>query len=636
MVRPINSTPEKRSVTRLLDMIFSITPSISAKDSLLTRLGLAMGTIAFLSFISMVVSTSIADNSLGKANAINVAGSLRMMSYRLLSHAESGATKANIIEATAEFQNRLDTLEGFVVARAADYSALPKQFAAVHDMWENDIGPATRDLHGPEGDVTLQQLQRLIPLFVEQINGVVSLIEEDLEQKIALLKSLQIALLAMTVVVCIVTMWMMMNQVVRPLRDLLSAASRVRDKDFSAKAHHTDQDELGQLGLAFNTMVSEIATTYNNQNQLISDRTRELTESNRSLELMYKSALQLSGNNITSSSLKLLLDEIEQELDLGAGTVCISEHGVYPAHRLTSNLLKSDIEKLCGERDCETCFNKGHTPLSQASTDAQGMIFVPLKDMGSITGVMPFKLHASGNIPAWKIRVLEAISSNLSMAMSKMQHQEEQHRVAVLEERSTIARELHDSIAQSLSYLRIQVARLEKNHLTPEHQQDIVAELKTGLASAYKELRELISAFRLKIDERGFQMALIETTEEFSRRCNLQIQCRNDLPPTLLSANEEIHVLRIIREALANIEKHAHANSVEIFATITDSGLVSIRIADNGVGIGDAKSPENHYGLIIMEDRAQSLGGVIHIQNGQISGTEVVLTFTPEKSVIEI
>ena len=251
-------------------MIFSITPSISAKDSLLTRLGLAMGTIAFLSFISMVVSTSIADNSLGKANAINVAGSLRMMSYRLLSHAESGATKANIIEATAEFQNRLDTLEGFVVARAADYSALPKQFAAVHDMWENDIGPATRNLHGPDGEVTLHQLQRPIPLYVEQINGVASLIAEDLEQKIALLKSLQIALLAMTVVVCIVTMWMMMNQVVRPLRDLLSAASRVRDKDFSAKAHHTDQDELGQLGLAFNTMVSEIATTYNNQNQLIS------------------------------------------------------------------------------------------------------------------------------------------------------------------------------------------------------------------------------------------------------------------------------------------------------------------------------------------------------------------------------
>lgn len=80
---------------------------------------------------------------------------------------------------------------------------------------------------------------------------------------------------------------------------------------------------------------------------------------------------------------------------------------------------------------------------------------------------MPFKINTSESLPPWKIRVLEAIGSNLSMALSKMQHQEELHRVAVLEERSVIARELHDSIAQSLSYLRIQVARLEKNISRP-------------------------------------------------------------------------------------------------------------------------------------------------------------------------
>jgi two-component system nitrate/nitrite sensor histidine kinase NarX len=263
------------------------------------------------------------------------------------------------------------------------------------------------------------------------------------------------------------------------------------------------------------------------------------------------------------------------------------------------------------------------------------MIFIPMKHMGSINGVMPFRLNTDIELPDWKFRVLEAIGSNLSMALSKLQHQEEVHRIAVLEERSTIARELHDSIAQSLSYLRIQVARLEKNHLPPEHQNEIVAELKSGLATAYKELRELISAFRLKIDERGFQTALFETAEEFRRRCNLQIDCHNQLSPTLLSANEEIHVLRIIREALANIEKHAGASNVTINASVTEHGVVAVQITDNGVGIGDAKSPENHYGLIIMEDRAQSLDGVITIRNRDQGGTEVLLTFVPEKSNVD-
>lgn len=593
-----------------------------------------MGTIAFLSFISMALSTSIADNSLGKANAINSAGSLRMMGYRLLSYAESGAPTAKIAGAAADFQARLDTLEGFVVSRAADYSELPKRFDQVHATWEKNIAPNLLNAHGQPNAAELKTLEKQIPLLVEQINGVVTLIEEDLEQKIALLRSLQIALLVMTVAVSLITMWMMRNQVVKPLKDLLAAASRVRDKDFSARVRHTDQDELGQLGVTFNMMVSEIAATYDNQRKLIAERTHELTESNRSLELMYKSALQLSDNNITSASIKELLDEIERELDLGAGTVCISEHGIFPAHRLSSNLIKSDIEKLCGDRGCEDCFKKSLNSPLQSNCDYQEMIFVPIKDRGSITGVMPFRLNASDPVPEWKIRVLEAIGSNLSMALSKMQHQEELHRIAVLEERSVIARELHDSIAQSLSYLRIQVARLEKNHLAPDDQHEIVNELKTGLASAYKELRELISAFRLKIDERGFHAALAETSDEFGRRCNLKIACVNELSPTLLSANEEIHVLRIIREALANIEKHAHASEVSIHAGTSETEQVIVSITDNGIGIGDKTSPADHYGLIIMNDRAHSLGGTIAIKNGAQSGTIITLTFTPEKSLI--
>ncbi len=616
-------------------MIFSMIPNVSLKDSLLVRLGLAMGTIAFLSFISMVLSTSIADNSLGKANAINSAGSLRMMSYRLLNYAESGVSTNTITQATAEFQLRLDSLEDFVVSRAADYSELPAKFEQIHQSWDQSLSPKLLSLHGKKNEVVLKSLNQEIPAFVAQISGIVSLIEEDLERKIALLKSLQIALLAMTIAVCVITMWMMKNQVARPLKDLLSAAKRVRDKDFSAKAHHTDQDELGQLGVTFNMMVSEIAETYNNQKRLIAERTQELTDSNRSLELMYRSALQLSESNFTSGSLKELLNDIERELDLGSGTVCISENGALPAHRLTSNLQKTDIEKLCGERGCEDCFQKSLSSPDTAEKDDQKMIYVPIKDMGSITGVMPFRIKSESAVPAWKVRVLEAIGSNLSMALSKMQHQEELHRIAVLEERSVIARELHDSIAQSLSYLRIQVARLEKNELTPEHHHEIVKELKSGLASAYKELRELITAFRLKIDERGFHAALAETADEFSRRCNLRVQWRNDLPPTLLSANEEIHVLRIIREALANIEKHAHATIVAINASVSDNQVVAIQITDNGVGIGDTKSPENHYGLIIMEDRAQSLDGVITIRSREQGGTEVLLTFVPEKTAID-
>ena len=205
-------------------MHFSLISPNAIKDSLLARLGLAMGTIALLSFISMTLSTSIADNSLGKANAINSAGSLRMMSYRLLSYAQADAPAKTIAEAASEFQNRLDALEGFVISRAADYSELPARFSQVHASWDKKLSPLLLGLGGTSDPRFITSLEQLIPELVEQINGVVYLIEVDLERKIALLRSMQIALLVMTIMVCLVTMWMMKNQVVRPLKELLRAA----------------------------------------------------------------------------------------------------------------------------------------------------------------------------------------------------------------------------------------------------------------------------------------------------------------------------------------------------------------------------------------------------------------------------
>src|SRR5574343_1131136 len=139
-------------------MILSTNPNISIKDSLLARLGLAMGTIAFLSFISMALSTSIADNSLGKANAINLAGSLRMMSYRLLSYAESQSQENDIGKAVTEFQTRLETLEGFVVLRAADYSELPARFSQVQKHWTELISPALLSLQSKPSATIVRQL----------------------------------------------------------------------------------------------------------------------------------------------------------------------------------------------------------------------------------------------------------------------------------------------------------------------------------------------------------------------------------------------------------------------------------------------------------------------------------------------
>lgn len=142
-------------------MNFSALSSISLKDSLLVRLGLAMGTITLLSFISMALSTLIADNSLGKANAINSAGSLRMMSYRLLSYAQTGASPDMIAAAVNEYQAKLAGLEDFVISRAADYSELPTKFRQVHQTWDQVLVPIYLGLDGAPDTRELDKLKKL-------------------------------------------------------------------------------------------------------------------------------------------------------------------------------------------------------------------------------------------------------------------------------------------------------------------------------------------------------------------------------------------------------------------------------------------------------------------------------------------
>jgi two-component system nitrate/nitrite sensor histidine kinase NarX len=203
--------------------------------------------------------------------------------------------------------------------------------------------------------------------------------------------------------------------------------------------------------------------------------------------------------------------------------------------------------------------------------------------------------------------------------------------LAVFEERSLLARELHDSIAQSLSYLQIQVTRLEKSLDRGGDTRAIALELKQGLSGAYRELRELIVTFRLRIDAGGFNVALQQTIAEYSEKLGFPVGLDNNLSDIALSGNEEMHVIRIIREAMANIEHHAQAKQARVSIQVNEAHFVTAEIFDNGKGFDPACTPENHFGVSIMHDRAHILGGRLEVDSAPGAGTSVSLNFLPQK-----
>jgi two-component system nitrate/nitrite sensor histidine kinase NarX len=190
---------------------------------------------------------------------------------------------------------------------------------------------------------------------------------------------------------------------------------------------------------------------------------------------------------------------------------------------------------------------------------------------------------------------------------------------------------LHDSIAQSLSYLKIQVTRLEKCLDQGRDAREIADELKQGLTGAYRELRELIVTFRLRIDERGFNAALQETIQEFSGKLGFPVQLNNALSGLVLLGNEEMHVVRIIREALSNIERHAQASHASVSIAVDALQGITVRVVDDGRGFDPRHTPANHFGVNIMHDRSQILEGELAIESAIGAGTSITLRFLPHK-----
>ena len=601
------------------------------RDSVLVRLGLAMGTLALLSFVSILMSTVIADSSSGKATAVNLSGSLRMMSFRILSEAQQPDKRRQIPGSIEQFERRLHNLERIIEIPRLDQGPLARVNRTVNEHWQSNIRPlalAAAD-HSPEA---LSQLAQDVPGFVQHIDQMVQLIEEDLEKQIRLLRATQFALLGVIIVLSLITSWMLRRYLVSPLADLLRAARTVSQGSFTTRVSRVGSDELGQLGQAFNTMIGEIANMYAHLEEKVDEKTRELLRTNQSLELLYRTSQQLSASDLSLETIQAVLHDIERELELGHSMLCISEQGKLPARPILGDLDPEEKARLCGRDDCRRCFQLAEQPVSEQVADPERrIVVVPLIDAERVNGALPIFIKDAGGLPREKVRILETVGHHISNALANMRRAEEKHRLAVLEERSVIARELHDSIAQSLSYLKIQVTRLEKQLDNPADARIIAQELRHGLNSAYRELRELITTFRLRIDERGFTAALEETIEEYSARLGFDITLANTLAGIVLSGNEEMHVIRIIREALTNSEKHAGATAVGIDIAVDSDYRVKIVISDNGRGFDPSQIPPNHYGTTIMRDRTQSLGGDIHIDSRPGAGTRIVLSFQPQK-----
>jgi two-component system nitrate/nitrite sensor histidine kinase NarX len=584
------------------------------RSSLPARAGLAVILIAVLALASSLSAGLIAWFSQGDAAAINTAGSVRMETYHLSWKLAAGATGEEIIAISDSLQTRLNSQSLKAVLEDGPTAALQISYGKIQQHWNEDLRPALE-----RGDAAYFQVQALP--FVEQLNQFVNLLQRQSEQKQGWQQVIQGMALFTTLFVLLIGLYELQYGVVTPLKELVDATQRFRRGDFKVRVNHQSQDELGELATSFNAMAETIEDSHRTLESQVQQKTLNLQQANAALELLYQSSRSLATRLANAEGLDELIRRFQQRLPGLRLSLCLQGQLQAPAQQLLA-LHGANIREVCASSDCATC-QKHHKASPQTFS---------ISNQGSELGEL--KAHFVDGHPtqAWETQLIQALANLIGTSLSLKRQREQDHRLLLLDERTIIARELHDSLAQALSYMKLQVSRLQtlmRRGESVETLENVTAELREGLNNAYRQLRELLTTFRLQIHDAGLVQELKDTAEEFSRRGEFQMHLHVDALAFQLSASEQIHILQITREALSNCLRHAHAQNAWLQLR-QDGETVRLIVEDDGRGFSGDVDQREHHGLKIMDERARSLRGQLEIVSREPQGTRVQLEFHPE------
>ena len=564
----------------------SVTSTIA--KSLLWILLLSVATTGFAIFTLA--------SSLNDAEAVNVAGSMRMQSYRLAHDIQ--IESADFGSHIREFERSLYSPSMTRLVSWDVPTDITEDYYLIIGRWHE----LKRVLNGADRKHYLV----LVENFVVEIDGFVFKLQEFSEDKLIKLAWAGGIGLGGILVISLFVVHFVRKQVVKPLHALVGASQTIKNSDFEVELKVTSNNEMGILTKTFNSMAKDLGVLYRNLEDVVDAKTIELLNANQSLQALYNSSQELTVTRITPENFRAILQSL------------VNLEGI--------ESLRLEIVDNSGR---PLILDEGYDP----SQDYE-KFEMKLDDNELILGYLYCSYHHGHSTKA----LIESFIQLLSRAIYYNRAQKKAEQLIIMEERATIARELHDSLAQSLSYLKIQVTLLkrvigklpEQQHR--EQSERIASEIGNGLADAYTQLRELLTTFRLTIKEGNFGDALSTMLEELSERTDAKINLTNNLSSIELDAHSQVHLLQLIREATINAIKHANADLIDV-CCIDEEGEVLVVIKDNGDGFDSSGSKMNHYGMSIMQERAARLNGDLTIEAAQGEGCTVILKYKSLKEV---
>lgn len=315
---------------------------------------------------------------------------------------------------------------------------------------------------------------------------------------------------------------------------------------------------------------------------------------------------------VASCGLPAGVSESEQSVASDCGVCGMALSGRRPAW--------TDDMRHCEQRNVDRYFG-------QAS---RRILAVPLTHQGRTVGVATLFYANSAAVDTDISALLESLGALIGLALAGEAGEREGRQAALASQRQAMAAEVHDSVAQTLSFVKMRMPLLQE--AIGAHDADkalrYCEDLRKAVGGAHTNLRQLLTEFRVPMAPQGLKHALQSSILMFSQRAQIALEFDDQAPDLCLSASQESQVFHIVQEALANIAKHASARRA--WLCLAQAGnRVEVVIEDDGTGPAtDAVSTQaNHFGLDIMRERAARLGGRLDLGPRAGGGMRVHLSF---------
>ncbi|HAB25637.1 MAG: nitrate/nitrite two-component system sensor histidine kinase NarQ [Pantoea sp.] len=552
------------------------------KRSVTRSIAQALSAIVLLALLTTGLALMTLSSSLRDAEAINLAGSLRMQSYRLAW--DSASAPQQLRQHLLEYEETLNK----PALRDLDRPWVPQEVVNRYRHLRTAWPALQQQLQ--RGEAALYQQQ--VANYVGEIDRFVMGLQRYSERKMELVAASSLLGVVLIVALALGTIRFSRRQVVRPLNALVTASRYVESGNFAFPPLVVEQNnELRVLAQTFSAMAARLHSHHQALASAVEEKTRDLQEANRTLSLLYESSQMLTARPLNAALFESVMAQVRERENLRA-LVLESEH----------------VRFSVGESDAALSW---HGVTLQQDDEQAGA------------------LRWQSDQPRPRQALMQSLGNMLSRAVWIWQTQKQVQQMLLIEERATIARELHDSLAQALSFMRIQFTLLRRT-LGPSsaEAQSIIADVDRTLSDAYRQLRELLATFRLTIEQADLVAAMQAMIASLQEQVTAKISFSFQPGLETLDAQQQVHLLQIAREAVLNAIRHADAATISVRYERNAKGEHLLTVTDDGIGIASTEEPQGHYGLTTMSERAARLAGELKIQ-AQARGTQVALRFPP-------